>query len=134
MNDRENEIYTFIRNAVKDVFPSASVSDVYLRVPPSFPHVSIMQIDSSESKAHIDSSMKEKFTQLSFQIDIYSDDETRKKTICKVISQIVDETMKGINFRRQSLRPVPNLADATIYRITARYTGIVSDDGMFYAS
>ena len=93
-----------------------------------------MQIDSSEPKAHIDSSMKEKFTQLSFQIDIYSDDETRKKTICKVISQIVDETMKGINFRRQSLRPVPNLADATIYRITARYTGIVSDDGMFYAS
>lgn len=134
MNDRENEIYTYIRNAVKDVFPSASVSDVYLRVPPSFPHVSIMQIGSSEPKAHIDSSMKEKFTQLSFQIDIYSDDETRKKTICKVISQIVDETMKGINFRRQSLRPVPNLADATIYRITARYTGIVSDDGMFYAS
>ena len=134
MNDRDNEIYTFIRNAGKAVVHIASVSDVYLRVPPSFPHVSIMQIDSSEPKAHIDSSMKEKFTQLSFQIDIYSDDETNKKTIRKIIAQIVDETMKGINFRRQSLRPVQNLADASIYRITARYTGISGDDGMFYAS
>ena len=33
-----------------------------------------------------------------------------------------------MGFRRTVLRPIPNLYDATIYRMVARYTGVVSKD------
>ena len=133
MHDKENEIYTNIHDAIIKVFPNASVTNVYLRVPPSFPHVSVVQTDSYEPKSYVDSSSTEKVTALSFQIDIYSDDDNRKKTICKLLSQIVDEKMKSMNFRRIMLKPIMNLADSTIYRITAIYTGM-ADDENFYAS
>ena len=133
MNDKENEIYTNIHDAIIKVFPNASVTNVYLRVPPSFPHVSVIQSDTYEPKAYVDSSSTEKVTALTFQIDIYSDDDNRKKTICKLLSQIVDEKMKSMNFRRIMLNPIMNLADSTIYRITAIYTGM-ADNGNFYVS
>lgn len=133
MIDKENEIYTAIRNAVKKEYPDVLLSSSYIRSPASFPYVSVIQTDSYEPKKYIDSSGEELFTSLAFQIDIYSDDESRKKSICKQIMQTIDTTLKKMNFRRESLSAVPNMADATIYRLTARYT-VIASDGCFYGA
>lgn len=133
MIDKENEIYTAIRNAVKKEYPDAILSSSYIRSPASFPYVSVIQTDSYEPKKYIDSSGEELFTSLAFQIDVYSDDESRKKSICKQIMQTIDTALKKMNFRRESLSAVPNMADATIYRLTARYTVIASEDSFYGA-
>ena len=131
--DKENEIYTILRNAIIEKYPNASVSSVYLRTPPHFPYVSVIQTDSYEPNKYVDSSNKELFTTMVFQIDVYSDDDARKKTICKGIMQTIDTTLRAMNFRREVLSAVPNMADSTIYRLTARYK-VLADENGFYGA
>ena len=133
MIDKENEVYTAIRTAILEKFPKADVSSMYIRSPAGFPHISVVQTDSYEPKALVDSSLEEKYTTLAFQIDVYSDNETQKKTECKKIMQIVDETLRAKNFRREAMTAVPNIADDTIYRLTAKYIVTASSD-YFYRS
>ena len=43
---------------------------------------------------------------------------------------MLDELLWGMNFRRLAVTPVPNLENATIYRLTARYR--VETDGIHF--
>lgn len=122
MIDKENEVYTLIKKAILKDFPKADVSSVYVPTVSVFPHISIVQTDSTENAQYTDSSNTEKLVTLNFQIDIYSNDKTKGKTECKKILTIVDDTLRRKNFRRTVLTPVPNQNDASIYRLTAQYT------------
>ncbi len=133
MIDKENEIYTKVRNAVLAKYENASVSSVYVASPASFPHVSVIQMDSKEPTEYRDSSLEEKFVSSTFQIDVYSNDKTKAKSQCKAIVSLIDDTLRRCNLRRESLVPVPNLNDATIYRITIRYS-MLADKNYFYSA
>ena len=45
--------------------------------------------------------------------------------------KVIDEVLFRMNFRRIVLTPVPNMEDATIYRLTARYR-VATDGKNFY--
>jgi hypothetical protein len=45
---------------------------------------------------------------------------------------IADKILTFYNFERISTQPVPNAADATIYRMVGRYRGLVGEDGTLY--
>lgn len=122
MIDKENEVYTLVKKAIIAEFPNANVSSVYAPTVAEFPHISIVQTDSTENTDFRDSSNEEKIVNLNYQIDIYSNDEAKGKTECKKILKIVDDTLRRKNFRRTVLTPVPNQNDASIYRLTAQYT------------
>lgn len=66
-----------------------------------------------------------------FEINVYSNKSEGKKTECKSIAKAIDEKMFSMNFRRLAFTPVPNLEDATIYRIIARYSA-ATDGENFY--
>lgn len=34
---------------------------------------------------------------------------------------VIDRVLYGLNFKRLNMNPVPNMEDANIYRLTARY-------------
>lgn len=122
MIDKENEVYTLIKKAVIAEYSKAEVSSVYTPTVATFPYVSIVQTDSYENEEYRDSSNTEKLVTLTYQIDIYSNDKSKAKTICKKILTIVDDTLRRKNFRRTVLTPVPNQNDASIYRLTVQYT------------
>ena len=65
---------------------------------------------------------------LMFEVNVYSNKLSGRKTECKQIMKIINEEFMDRGFRRTGLRPIPNLYDATIYRMVARYTGVVSKD------
>lgn len=133
MIDRENEIYTMIAKTVKANFSNATCSSMPSNSPSSFPYVSIQQTGSYEQKNFMDSSNKEKFVTLTFQIDVYSNDTKSRKTECKKIMSVIDEEMRSHNFRRNILTPNDSLYNSTVYRLTATYT-CVCDDTYFYAN
>ncbi len=133
MIDKENEIYTFIKKAILKEYPSCNVSSVYSPTVAKFPYVSIVQTDSYEDSNLKDTSLEEKFTTMAFQIDVYSDDTSKAKSICKGIMSIVDSTLRRKNFRRTSLNPVPNENDATIYRLTGTYSVVASKKHFYNA-
>ena len=117
MIDCENEVYTRIVRMLREKFPGINVAGEYTKTPSSFPHVSITQSDNS--------------TIVMFEINVYSNKSEGKKTECKSIAKAIDEKMFSMNFRRLAFTPVPNLEDATIYRIIARYSA-ATDGENFY--
>lgn len=74
---------------------------------------------------------KEAMSLVMFEINVYSNKSEGKKTECKSIAKAIDEKMFSMNFRRLAFTPVPNLEDATIYRIIARYSA-ATDGENFY--
>ena len=97
------------------------VSGEYVNAPTRFPYVSLVEQDNYTTEAHMDSGDTERFATLMYEVNVYSDKAGGKKSVCRKIMRFVDDLMYAKNFRRTSLSPVPNLENATIYRLVARY-------------
>lgn len=128
MIDCENEVYTRLAKVLRERFPGINVTGEYVKAPSSFPHVSITQSDNSVVAGKMTGTAE--MALVMFEINIYSNKAEGKKTECKSIAKVIDETLFKMNFKRLALNPVPNLEDATIYRIVARYRAMT--DGKFF--
>lgn len=128
MIDCENEVYTRIAKVLREKFPGIDVAGEYVQAPSVFPHVSITQSDNSVISNKTTGSAE--MAQVMFEINVYSNKTEGKKTECKAIMKVIDELLFKMNFKRLALTPVPNLEDATIYRLVARYR--VATDGKFF--
>lgn len=121
MIDVENQIYTPIAEALREAFPGIDVSGEYVKAPSKFPHVSIVEQDNYPTLIHLSNSDSEQFATLMYEVNVYSNKSSGKKAQCRSIMKVVDDLMYRGNFTRISLSPVPNLENATIYRLVARY-------------
>lgn len=121
MIDIESKIYTPIATALRAEFPDVKVSGEYVHAPSGFPFVSIVESDNFTTVEHTDTSGAERFATLMYEVNVYSNKGTGKKSECKKIMAVLDSLMYGMNFTRISLSPIPNLENASIYRMTARY-------------
>ncbi len=130
MTDVENEVYTRIAEMLRAAFPGVSVSSEYVKSPSAFPHVSVTQNDSYPVAEREDSSLTENTTLVLFEVNAYSNRASGRKMECKRLMNAVNELLRSMNFRRLAMTPVPNLEDATIYRITARYRA--ATDGKYF--
>ena len=129
MIDCENEVYTRIARVLRDKFPGINIAGEYVNAPSSFPHVSITQSDNSVVSEQMTGSAE--MAQVMFEIIIYSNKADGRKTECKSIAKVIDDVMFKMNFKRMALTPIPNMEDATIYRIVARYR-VMTDGKYFY--
>lgn len=129
MIDCENEVYTRIARVLRDKFPGINIAGEYVNAPSSFPHVSITQSDNSVVSEQMTGSAE--MAQVMFEINIYSNKADGRKTECKAIAKVIDDVMFRMNFKRMALTPIPNMEDATIYRIVARYR-VMTDGKYFY--
>lgn len=128
MIDCENEVYTRIARVLREKFPSINIAGEYVQAPSEFPYVSITQSDNSVISEKMTGGAE--MAQVMFEINVYSNKAEGKKTECKVIMKIIDDVLFSMNFKRQALTPVPNLEDATIYRLVARYRAMT--DGTYF--
>lgn len=115
MIDIENEVYTRLKTAIGNTAKTAST---YTPFPQEFPFVSITMSDNYMS--HLDNSDTEKYSTCMFEVNVYAND-SRAKLTAKGIMQTIDTEMYSMNMTRLSYLPTPNMEDATIYRLTARY-------------
>ena len=128
----ENEIFNIVSTKVRDVVDDVYMSGEYVKAPPYFPAVSLMEMDNAPYTNTRTSSETENHSVLMYEVNVYSNKKTGKKSECKKIIAIIDEAMSEMGFTRTMLQPLPNMDDATIYRITARYTAIVSKEKMIF--
>lgn len=131
MIDKENEVYTRVRERVLEAFPDVHMDSSYQPTPSGFPHVTLYQSDAYTPNDLLDSATYAKYEAVMFEVQVYSNLTSGKKQECKKIMSIIDTAMQEMNMRRTILTPVPNLNDASIYRLTARFEGMV-DAGGFY--
>lgn len=132
MIDVEFEIYNDIADTIRETYPTAFITGEYVPNPAKFPAVMITEMDNTQVTTTQDSGSLENHARITFEANVYSNKTTGKKQECKKIAQLIDEKFATLGFTRMMYQPVPNLADATIYRIYARYTAIISKEKVIY--
>lgn len=128
----EDELFTKIATALRTEFTSIFVVGEYVNAPSKFPAVYIVEQDNAVHRAGGDTSNIENYSDVMYQVDIYSNKNKGKKAECKAIAAFVDAQFAALGFTRTFMNPVPNMDDGTIYRITARFQAVVGNDNVIY--
>ena len=132
MIDIENEVFSAIAGAVRTKYPDAYVVGEYVKSPSKFPCVSVVEIDNSAYDNTQTSGSLENHANVTYEVNIYSNKTSGKKSECKAIASLIDNEFATLGLSRTMLQPIPNVDDATIYRITGRYMGVVSKDKQIF--
>ena len=132
MIDVEIDVFNEVAEAILAEYPDAYVCGEYVVSPPQFPAVSVIQTLSVEDKSRVDSSGEENANALTYDVNVYSNSESDSKKECKSILQVADKALRARNFRRTTAMPIDNAQDPSIYRMTARYVGLVDKHLVHY--
>ena len=124
----ENELFSGVASKVRGIYPNIYMTGEYVKSPSSFPAVSLVEMDNSVYTSTQTSSENENHVTVMYEVNVYSNKTKGKKTECKDILTLIDKEMTCLGFSRTMLQPIPNMDDATIYRMTARYQAIISKD------
>ena len=130
MIDIESSIFSPIYTALKDQYDGIYVTSEPAPIPSKPLAVSIVQMDSYSSYGKQDNTLVEKFATIMFQVDVYSNQQTGKKSKCKEVLALIDDMMFKKNFMRISLTPIP-MEDNGYYRLTARYRAETDGQTMY---
>ncbi len=132
MIDEEIAIFDAVARDVADVSPGAYVSSQHVSAPPQFPAVSVVESSNTEYERCADSSGRERYSAVTYTVNVYSASRGDPKGECRAIVSAINRRMRSLNFTRTYCGPVDNAADPSIYRIVARYTGVVDEHGLTY--
>lgn len=132
MIDAENEVFDSVATDVRAEYPDIYMVGEYVKTPPKFPCVSLVEMDNQSYQQTEDSGSVENHASLMYMVNIYSNKTVGKKSECKAIAALIDKRMLALGFARIMLQPIPNLDDATIYRMVARYSAVISKDKVIY--
>ena len=132
MIEVENEIFNIVATAVREKYPDAYIVGEYMKAPARFPFISIVEIGNTAYDRTQTSSSLENHADITYEVNIYSNKTSGKKSECKAIASLIDNEFATLGFSRTMLQPIPNLEDATIYRMLGRYRGVVSKDFNVY--
>jgi len=130
--DIENEVFTRIATRLRNEFNPISVYGEYVKSPASFPAVCIEEKANSVYQRTQDSANVENHALVMYEVNVYSNKKTGKKSQCKEIFKIIDNEFQKLGFTRTLKESIPNLENATIYRMIGRYTAVVSADERIY--
>jgi hypothetical protein len=130
----ESEVFTAVKEAIDNQFKDGKVFVVseYVQSPPSFPCVSLVEIDNATYRNSQTQNCVENHATMTYELNIYSNKTTEKKAQCRKIAAIVDNVLAGMNFTRMMLQPVSNQNDPTIYRMLGRYRAVISKEKQFF--
>ena len=128
----ENEIFNILATAVREKYPDSYIVGEYVKAPARFPFVSIVEIDNTAYDRTQTNSSFENHADITYEVNIYSNKTSGKKSECKAIASLIDNEFATLGFSRTMLQPIPNVDDATIYRMLGRYRGVVSKDKIVY--
>lgn len=125
--DITNEVYTNL----KTTMTSVNVLISYPSTSPSFPCITIEEISNTTNRNTIDTNGEE-YNDISFEINIFSDD-ANKITEMKTIRKQIDDIMSGqYRMTRGFSGQTPNFLDTNVYRYTLRYSCTIDSNKKIY--
>ena len=133
MIDLENDIYDYAAKALRAAHTGIDVAAEYVEMPAKFPHVSIVEADNRILERMRTNNI-ENAVAVMYEVNVYSNKASGKKSEAKAIANTLDDVLSGIGFTRTFREQVPNLMDATIYRIVCRYEAVIDKNFVIYQS
>lgn len=131
MIDIENDVYDHAESALKAAHGDIYVTSEYVQAPSEFPAVSIVEMNNMVYERARTRNI-ENAARVTFECNVYSNKAANKKSEAKEIAETLDDAFSSIGFTRTFKNPVPNMMDASIYRIVLRYEAIVDKDLWIY--
>ena len=132
----ENEVFNAIATHLRLDFPGIYVAGETVITPAKYPAVVIEERGNAVNPLTIATSANgvqlENSVDLMYQVDIYSNKTIGRKAEAKAILNVVNEVFSELGFAREFSSPVSNLENATVYRITARYSAECDKDYYIY--
>jgi hypothetical protein len=128
----ESEVFNTLATELRAEYSPISVYGEYVKAPSVFPCVTIEEKDNYVLERTQTSDGIENHAGLLYEINVYSNKSSGKKSQCKEIFTLIDGEMASMGFTRTMLNPFPNEEDATIYRMIGRYKAVVSSDQKIY--
>lgn len=132
MIDIESEVFDTVSAKVREKYPQIFMTGEYVKSPPSFPCVSLVEADNANYRQTQTTDSMENHASLLYEVNIYSNKTKGKKAECKGIASLIDSELARLGFTRTMLNPIPNEEDATIYRMVGRYKALVSKNNIIY--
>lgn len=132
MIDFMNEIFNTLATAVREAHSDVTVTGEYTRQPSKFPTVSLDETENVTVGSLVDSSVAEKYSGLTYRLQVFSNKQSGKKAEARAIFATADKVMLGLGFRRITYTTTPEIYDSTIYSITATYEAVVDIHGVVY--
>lgn len=132
MIDLQNEIFTAVATVVRADHAGTTVRGEYVRSPSEFPMLTLDEIENVTVATLIDSSDEEKFSGVSYRLQVFSNQAGGKKAEARSIFATADKVMRDMGFRRVTYSTTPEIYDSTIYSVTATYEAIVGVNGTVY--
>lgn len=132
MIDMETEIFNEVSTKVRERYPDIFMTGEYVKIPSSFPCVSLVEVDNTTLHNTMTTEGRENHVEVMYELNVYSNRTKSKKAECKGIAGFIDEILLSLNFVGTMLEPVPNQDNATIYRMLGRYRAVVSKNKTIY--
>ena len=132
MIDLETEIFSTVAEKTRVQYPNIFMTGEYVKTPPSFPCVSLVEVDNATFRNTQTTESKENHVAVMYELNVYSNRTKGKKAECKEIAAFIDEILMGLNFTRTMLEPVPNQDNATIYRMLGRYQAVIGKNSTIF--
>ena len=132
MVDIENDVFNALAVKLRAAFNPISIYGRYFKTPPVFPSVTIEERDNYVYEPSRTGTTIENHAVVMYEINVYSNRASGAKSQCKDVFALIDGEMAKMGFTRIMLQAIPNMEDATIYRMTGRYNAVVSTNKTVY--
>ena len=130
MIDFSHEIFNAVAVDLRSLYPGIRVVGEYISMPPKFPTVTIDEVQNIPE--HLDSAGYNKYARLIYRIQVFSNDENRKRAHAREIYAAADRKMQSMGFFCKTYSTTPEVYNAEVYSITATYEAVVDRNGVVY--
>ena len=130
MIDKSNEIFNAVATDLRSLYPGIKVVGEYVSTPTVFPTVTLDEIQNSP--VHLDSALENKFAEVLYRVQIFSNSQNGKRTQARGIYGAVDAKMQELGLIAVSYTTTPAIYNSEIYSITATYRGVIDRNGVIY--
>ena len=114
-------VFTDIATPVRAATPGVFLTGERVAAPTTFPCVMVVEADNYEDPQYINNTLAEQITALMYEITVFSNLTSGKRSQCIEILQIIDDVIKRKNGRRIARVEGDFDTEGKIYMVTARY-------------
>lgn len=131
MIDIEAAVFNSVAEKFDIAYPNGTRVSEPIDAPASFPCLSLVEADNATYTGSLDAEMTEHDAWLMYELNVYSNLVSGAKQQCKEIIALADSELLSMGFTRTFCHQTKN-ADTKIYRMTARYRAVISEELRIY--
>lgn len=132
--DLESDIFDYVAKRLRAEHAGIWIAGEYVDVPAKFPAVTLVEADNRVLTRMRTSDDIENGVSVMWDMNVYSNKTAGKKAEAKAIANTADSVFAEIGFTRTFREQVPNINNATIYRIVCRYEAVIDKNFVIYHS